>query len=178
MRDVFRVNIDNPEENRQDKPSRPQRIPGNSRSHSYLRTDANTRANPHASPTSNPRIRCRSCEQNVPPGPGHTSRCPNLQRLLVQTNTGSHAQHGWATVQRTSAMNTSTHGTHGSGTNFRPRVDLVDGDIVPDQPPNGTGETEVMHIHDLVDESYVQSDDELMEEKQTPEGWEVGTDSD
>ncbi|KNC80858.1 hypothetical protein SARC_06799 [Sphaeroforma arctica JP610] len=48
---------------------------------------------------------------------------------------------------------------------------------VPDQPPAEMGDTKVMHIHDLVDESYVQNDVELMEDEQIPEGWKAGTNS-
>ncbi|KNC85923.1 hypothetical protein SARC_01915 [Sphaeroforma arctica JP610] len=35
----------------------------------------------------------------------------------------------------------------------------------------------LMYIHDLVDEPYVQKDDELMEDEPVPDSWEAGTDS-
>ncbi|KNC72291.1 hypothetical protein SARC_15156 [Sphaeroforma arctica JP610] len=106
-------------------------------------------------------------------GPAHAPRCPKIQRAPTSTNTGSHTPHGGAPPHRASAVGTSTRTQQVSGNNFRPRVSLVDGDDqMPDSTPAEVGESEVMHIHDLVDESYVDSEDKLVEAAQGPADWE------
>ncbi|KNC74729.1 hypothetical protein SARC_12731 [Sphaeroforma arctica JP610] len=158
MRNVFRVNIDKAEEHRRANLS-----PGGLRSRTRTRVEANTRANPHTPPASNPRARCRSCEQNLPPGPAHAPRRPKLLRAPTSTNTGSHTRRGYAPPHRTSAGGLSTRTQQTPGNTFRPRVNLVDGgDQMTDPTPAEVGESEVIHIHDLVDESYVDSEDKLI----------------
>ncbi|KNC85343.1 hypothetical protein SARC_02464 [Sphaeroforma arctica JP610] len=165
MRDVFRVNIDKAEEQCRANLSRLLQTPGGSRSRTRVRVETNARANPHAPPASNPR--------NIPPGPAHAPRCPKLLRAPTSTNTSSHAQHGGAPPHRASTVGTSTRTQQAPGNDFRPRVNLVDGgDQMPDPTPADVGESEVMHIHDLVDESYVDSEDELMEAEHGPADWE------
>ncbi|KNC85027.1 hypothetical protein SARC_02781 [Sphaeroforma arctica JP610] len=90
-------------------------------------------------------------------------RCPKLQKATI----------GGAPLHRVSAVGTSTRTQQAPGNNFRLRVNLVDGnDQIPDPTPAEVGESEVMHIHDLVDKSYVDSEDELMETEQGPANWE------
>ncbi|KNC86994.1 hypothetical protein SARC_00887 [Sphaeroforma arctica JP610] len=79
----------------------------------------------------------------------------------------SHTQPGGAPTHCTSAGETSTRTQQAPGNNFHLQVNLVDeDDQIPDPTPDEVGESEVMHIHDLVDESYFDSEDELMEAEQ------------
>ncbi|KNC86608.1 hypothetical protein SARC_01237 [Sphaeroforma arctica JP610] len=135
MRDVFRVSIDKAEEHRRASLPDHCKSPG-----------ANTRANPHAPPASNPKARCRSCEQNLPPGPVHAPRCLKLLRAPNGNEHGQpYATWGCATIPFIGWGNIHAHTTS-----------------------DEVGESEVMNIHDLVDESYVDSEDELMEAAQGP----------
>ncbi|KNC84815.1 hypothetical protein SARC_02990 [Sphaeroforma arctica JP610] len=168
MRDVFQMNIDKAEEYRKGSMSRPEQIQGGSRSRSHLRAEANKRASPNSI---EPSCSLSVVWHNLPPGPEHAYRCLKQQRPSVQTSTGTRTQASGTSMLRISTTGASTRALQGSGNSFRPRVNMVDGDQMPDRPTAETGENEVMYIHDLVDKSYIQSRDKLMDDDQAPVGW-------